>query len=230
MSFKSASSSIANLVPPAINAFVTAGLDTVAIRMPANELAVEFISKTNPLVAPSANKSGAPSPTKASHVKADFGDSIPVIDGGKTAVGLESTVLDVSGEVPTILRPGSIGKEDIEKVLGISVLVEDTNSQKPKSPGQKYSHYKPKANVKWLDSEDEFEDTSSLYLLLNTDIEQQNVIDYNQNFDKLAAELYDKFRQADLDGFKKVIIEPFDERYESKVIPALLNRINKALS
>lgn len=209
---------------------VTSGLDTVAIRMPANEIAISLISNTNPLVAPSANRSGAPSPTKASHVKADFGSSVLVIDGGSTQVGLESTVLDISGDQPMILRPGVIGKDELEQVLNQSVRTDDVNSEKPKSPGQKYSHYKPKAEVKWLDSEDEFEDNSSLFLLLNTEIEQQNVIDYNQDFEKLARELYDRFRQADIDGYKKVIIEPFDERYEASVIPALLNRINKALS
>lgn len=215
---------------PKVLDIVTAGLDTVAIRMPANEIALEFISKTCPLVAPSANRSGAPSPTKASHIKADFGSSVLVIDGGSTQVGLESTVLDISGDQPMILRPGVIGKDQLEHVLNQTVLTDDKSSEKPKSPGQKYSHYKPKADVKWLHSEDEFEDTSSLFLLLNAETEQQNVINYNQNFDKLAAELYDKFRQADLDGFKKVIIEPFDERYGSTVIPALLNRINKALN
>lgn len=209
---------------------VTSGLSTVAIRMPANEIALEFISKTGPLVAPSANKSGAPSPTKSSHIKADFGNSILVIDGGRTQVGLESTVLDVSGEIPMILRPGSIGKKEIEKVLGIEVLLDNTNSQKPKSPGQKYSHYKPKAEVRWLTSEDYFDDPSSLFLLLHSELDQENVINYDQDFDKLAREIYDRFRQADIDGYDAVIIEPFDERYEHSVIPALLNRINKALS
>ncbi|XWN38447.1 MAG: L-threonylcarbamoyladenylate synthase [Balneola sp.] len=215
---------------PKVLDIVTAGLDTVAIRMPANEIALEFISKTCPLVAPSANKSGAPSPTKASHIKADFGSSVLVIDGGSTQVGLESTVLDISGDQPMILRPGVIGKDQLEQVLNQTVLTDEKSSEKPKSPGQKYSHYKPKADVKWLDSEDEFEDTSSLFLLLNAETEQQNVISYNQDFEKLARELYDRFRQADIDGYKKVVIEPFDERYQHSVIPALLNRINKAIS
>jgi len=215
---------------PEVLDIVTSGLTTVAIRMPANDIAISLISDTNPLVAPSANRSGAPSPTKASHVMADFGSSVLVIDGGSTQVGLESTVLDISGDQPMILRPGVIGKDQLEKVLNQTVLIDDKSSEKPKSPGQKYSHYKPKAEVKWLDSKDEFEDTSSLFLLLNTEIEQQNIINYNQDFEKLARELYDRFRQADIDGYKKVIIEPFDERYDSSVIPALLNRIEKATS
>ncbi len=215
---------------PEVLDIVTAGLSTVAIRMPANDIAISFISGTNPLVAPSANRSGAPSPTKASHVMADFGSSVLVIDGGSTQIGLESTVLDISGDQPMILRPGVIGTDQLEKVLNQTVLIDDKSSEKPKSPGQKYSHYKPKADVKWLDSEDEFEDTSSLFLLLNAETEQQNIINFTQDFEKLARELYDRFRQADIDGYKKVIIEPFDERYDSSVIPALLNRIEKATS
>lgn len=214
---------------PEVLDVVTAGLSTVAIRMPANEIALELISKTGPLVAPSANRSGAPSPTKASHVKADFGDSVLVIEGGSTQVGLESTVLDVSSEKLIILRPGSIGKKELEHVLGTEVLLDNETSTKPKSPGQKYSHYKPKAEVCWLSSEDHFENTSSLFLLLNNDLEQDNIINYNLDFEKLAREIYDRFRQADIDGYESVIIEPFDDRYGHSVIPALLNRIEKAL-
>ncbi|MEP1150611.1 MAG: L-threonylcarbamoyladenylate synthase [Balneola sp.] len=217
-----------NKKPEVLDA-VTAGLNTVAIRMPANDIALELISKTGPLVAPSANRSGAPSPTKASHVKADFGNSILVIDGGKTQVGLESTVLDISDGNPTILRPGSIGKKELEALLGREVLNDNSTSNKPKSPGQKYSHYKPNAEVRWLNSNDDLEDTSTLFLLLNSEIEAENIINYDQDFDLLAAEIYDRFRQADIDGYESVIIEPFDERYEHSIIPALLNRINKAL-
>jgi len=209
---------------------VTAGLNTVAIRMPSNEIALSLIANTNPLVAPSANKSGTPSPTKYTHVKADFDDSVLIINGGSTQVGLESTVLDVTGTEPMILRPGVIGKEDIERVLGQKISVDDSNSEQPKSPGQKYSHYKPKAEIQWLNSDHDLEDSSSLFLLLNTEFEQSNIINYDQDFDLLARELYDRFRQADIDGYKQVVIEPFDDRYESTIIPALLNRIEKATS
>ncbi len=209
---------------------VTAGLDTVAVRMPDHKSAMELISRTCPLVAPSANKSGAPSPTKASHVKADFGSSILVLDGGSTEVGLESTVLDVSSFPFTILRPGSIGKKEIESVIEAEIQISDS-SQKPKSPGQKYSHYKPKAEVRWLTFEDDFEDSSSLFLMINLEVDAglKNIINYKKNFTRLARELYDRFRQADSDGYRQVIIEPFDERYEDEVIPALLNRIEKAI-
>ncbi len=209
---------------------ITAGLNTVALRMPKHKLALDLIAKTGPLVAPSANKSGQPSPTKANHVFEDFGDTVSIIDGGTTEVGLESTVLDVSRPSPMILRPGSISKEEIEAVLGSTVLIDDSEKAKPKSPGQKYSHYKPKAEVRWLNPKDDLRDPSTLFLLINGNKKQNNIINYDQEFDRLARELYDRFRQADIEKYKTVVIEPFDERNNVAIIPALLNRIGKAIS
>lgn len=208
---------------------VTAGLTTVALRMPDHPLALDFISKTGALVAPSANRSGKPSPTKAGHVREDFGTDFPVIDGGRTKVGLESTVIDLSGNQPTILRPGSIGKTEIEKVLGtgVSESFGEKNST-PKSPGQKYSHYKPNAQVRWLSDSDNLYEPSSLFLLINTQKKESNIINYNGNLTRLASELYDRFRQADIEDFNSVIIEPFEDS-QNPITSALLNRIKKAL-
>lgn len=130
---------------------ITAGLDTVAIRMPDHKIASELISKAKvPIAAPSANLSGKPSPTKGSHVVEDMMGKIEmIIDGGNTGVGLESTVLDLSTEIPTILRPGGITLEDLREV--IHNVVQDgsiTNKDEtPKSPGQKYRHYAPEAEM-----------------------------------------------------------------------------------
>lgn len=209
---------------------VTAGLETVAIRMPNHPIALEFISKTGPLVAPSANKSGRPSPTKAEHVRSDFGTDFPVIEGYSTTIGLESTVIDVSLNPPAILRPGSISRKELEKVLGLEI--EESflqTSDGPKSPGQKYSHYKPKAEVKWLSESDSKTDVSCLYLLMTSDTIANNTIIYNGNLDLLAKELYDRFRQADIEGYKHVVIEPFKE-LNHPMVSALLNRIEKAIS
>lgn len=85
--------------------------------MPEHPLALSLIKETGALVAPSANKSGSPSPTKAAHVFADFGDDFPVIDGEATRIGLESTVVDLTESFPAILRPGSISRKQIEEVL-----------------------------------------------------------------------------------------------------------------
>ncbi|MBD1383460.1 L-threonylcarbamoyladenylate synthase [Metabacillus arenae] len=128
---------------------VTAGLETVAVRMPDHPLALELIKQSNlPLAAPSANLSGKPSPTAADHVFEDLQGKIAgIVDGGRTGVGVESTVLDCTGEVPIILRPGGITKEQIEEVVGAveadQALINEAFT--PKSPGMKYAHYSPEA-------------------------------------------------------------------------------------
>lgn len=130
---------------------ITAGLDTVAIRMPDNKIAKELISQSGvPIAAPSANLSGKPSPTRGIHVIQDMMGKIEmIIDGGDTGVGLESTVLDLSTEIPTILRPGGITLEELREV--IPNVIQDrsiTNKEEtPKSPGQKYRHYAPNAEM-----------------------------------------------------------------------------------
>ncbi|MEQ8525420.1 L-threonylcarbamoyladenylate synthase [Gracilimonas sp.] len=209
---------------------VTAGLDTVAIRMPDHEIALEFISKTGPLVAPSANRSGRPSPTRAEHVKADFGDHFPVIDGKATKVGLESTVLDLTGDQPEILRPGSISRKEIEDVLGFSVHESFfEHMDRPKSPGQKYSHYKPEAEVRWLKAKEVPDNQEYLYLLLDSSYPvSPNIIAYDNDLDQMARELYDRFRQADIEGYHSVIIEDFSEM-NHPLVSALLNRVRKAI-
>lgn len=127
---------------------VTCGLDTVAVRVPDSEIAREFIRACGcPVAAPSANLSGRPSPTKASHVFEDMDGRIPyIIDGGETKIGLESTVLDCSGDKVRLLRPGGVAKREIEKVLGYK-LIEGHSDEKPLSPGMKYKHYSPKSEV-----------------------------------------------------------------------------------
>lgn len=132
---------------------ITAGLDTVAIRMPAHKIALELIEKSStPIAAPSANLSGKPSPTSASHVIEDLSGKVDmIIDGGSTGVGLESTVLDLSGDIPMILRPGGVTLEDLREF--IPNVTQDLGTIKegegiiPKSPGQKYRHYAPKAEM-----------------------------------------------------------------------------------
>lgn len=130
---------------------ITAGLDTVAIRMPENAIALELIkSSNNPIAAPSANISGRPSPTSSVHVIQDLMGKVDmIIDGGMTGIGLESTVLDLSGNIPMILRPGGVTLEDLRKI--IPNVIEDSSIMKgnviPKSPGQKYRHYAPNAEM-----------------------------------------------------------------------------------
>lgn len=138
---------------------VCAGLSTVAIRMPSHPVAAAVIRESGlPLAAPSANLSGLPSPTNARHTLRDMDGRIPlVLDGGDCAVGVESTVITIAGETPTLLRPGYITKEQLEQVLGKPVALSDAILHKlaegavAASPGMKYKHYSPKANVILLD-------------------------------------------------------------------------------
>jgi L-threonylcarbamoyladenylate synthase len=133
-----------------ISDLVTAGLDTVAIRVPAHPIARRLLEVSGlPLAAPSANRSGRVSPTLAAHVEADFGLSLPIIlDGGATRHGLESTVLDVSGSEPLLLRPGALPREAIEKVIGHALAEAAIDAAKPSSPGQLLSHYAPHAALR----------------------------------------------------------------------------------
>lgn len=129
---------------------VTAGLNTVGVRMPDHPVALELLRRLKqPVAAPSANKSGKPSPTKAAHVYHDLNGKIPLIlDGGATGIGLESTVVDFTTEVPTILRPGGVTKEMLEKVIGrVNESKLTDEAEAPRAPGMKYAHYSPDAPV-----------------------------------------------------------------------------------
>ena len=132
----------------------TGGMDTVAIRMPNHPIALSLIRESGCMIAaPSANTSGRPSPTLAAHVEEDLAGKISMIlDGGAVGIGIESTIIDLSEEVPMILRPGYITKEMLEDVLGKEVridpgIIASTSNKKPKAPGMKYKHYAPKADL-----------------------------------------------------------------------------------
>ncbi len=128
---------------------VTAGLSTVAVRVPAHPVALEMLRKTKiPVAAPSANLSGRPSPTRGSHVITDLNGKIEMIlDAGATGVGLESTVLDLTSPRPRILRPGGVTLEMLEEVFGEGSVEapQFTNVGRPIAPGMKYRHYAPQA-------------------------------------------------------------------------------------
>lgn len=132
---------------------ITAGLKTAAIRFPKNEIALAIIRESKkPIAAPSANTSGKPSPTEASHVVEDLMGKVDmIIDGGSTDIGVESTVLDMTTDIPMILRPGGVTIEDVIGALGQCqydpAIIKSSDKTVPKSPGQKYRHYSPKAEV-----------------------------------------------------------------------------------
>lgn len=132
----------------------TGGLDTVAIRMPSHDAARRLIKAAGvPIAAPSANRSGRPSPTSASHVLEDMDGRIDMIlDGGEVPIGLESTIIDVTGDEAVVLRPGYIGVDEIREVAGSgsldpAIIGRPDPLLRPKAPGMKYRHYAPKADI-----------------------------------------------------------------------------------
>ena len=147
-----------NIIPYA----TSGGLETVAIRMPSNNIARALIKASGvPIAAPSANASGRPSPTKASHVLSDMNGRIDMIlDGGSVDLGVESTIVDLTDEIPAVLRPGSITIEMLKKVCGkvnIDPAIEGIlpSERAPKAPGMKYKHYAPKADMHIVRGSDE---------------------------------------------------------------------------
>lgn len=169
---------------------VSAGLNTVAVRYPSNELAREIILRANtPLAAPSANLSGSPSPTTAEHVLNDLDGKIDaVIDGGPCEIGLESTVITVETAVPKLLRPGRVTLSQLKEILGEvevdpSVFNEIDLGKEVISPGMKYKHYSPKANVILIKSN---QDKYVEYINNNSD-QSIAALCYDEDIDKIKT-------------------------------------------
>lgn len=210
----------------------TGGLDTVAVRMPSNPTARRFIRMAGrPIAAPSANLSGKPSPTTAKDVLEDMDGRIDaVIMGEQSDVGIESTVLDMTGDIPYILRPGAVTREKLMSILKRSVLydsslferpqttadpadgVADTDF-KPKSPGMKYKHYSPKAAVKLIEGdEDEFREKAKRLGLENRIRgEKVAILDYGNDPGKAAHKLFAELRELDRQGYDLILIRTIDE-------------------
>lgn len=198
---------------------VSGGLDTVAVRMPENETARKLIKASGcPIAAPSANTSGLPSPTKAKYVIDDMSGKIDaIIDGGDCAFGVESTVITLATDTPTILRPGAVTKEMLEAVIGEvdvakAVLEGMQNDEVAASPGMKYKHYAPKAKIIIVNADkdgyEKFVNTKQDCFALC--FEDDNVtipkVTFGRENDDLsqAKELFDALRQLDEMGAKKV--------------------------
>ena len=233
-----------------ISDYVTS-LPTIAVRMPDHAIALAIIKAAGvPIAAPSANRSGKPSPTKAEHVWNDLHGRIHgIVDGGEAGFGVESTVLDLTGDKPMILRPGGITKEQLQEVIGeVSVdpaLVE--KGDKPKAPGMKYTHYAPDAEMWIIQGEDHqkvmqevrrlaeqarikgqkvgiltTEDRKSLYQ------EYADLLLAYGSRDSLypfAKYIYDSLRQFDHESIDFIITEGVPE---TGIGLAIMNRLKKA--
>ncbi|MGI5892028.1 MAG: L-threonylcarbamoyladenylate synthase [Bacillota bacterium] len=226
---------------PCIPDLVTAGLATVAVRMPAHVVARNLIKAAGvPIAAPSANKSGRPSPTLAGHVAEDFDGQIPmIIDSGAVEIGLESTVLDLSVEKPVILRPGKIGVQELAPILG-SVSYAEKESDRPSSPGMKYSHYAPQAQVvlaakkdlttTWQKMSQDYNSVLVLCFSGSIDVLPQEaerlILADDEDYEGYASQLFAAFRLADVLDVQALIVETVAE--DSGLGIAIMNRLQKA--
>lgn len=210
----------------------TGGLDTVAIRMPSNETAYRLIlAAGRPIAAPSANLSGKPSPTNAEDVLEDMDGRIDAVVMGEACdVGIESTVLDMTGDVPVVLRPGIITREWLSAVIGKEVrydksLLEEPaeiadpkdgvaeTDFKPKSPGMKYKHYSPNAQVTLIEgNEDEFRSKATAFGMEARKKNQKiAVIDYGDDVRKAAHNLFADLRELDRQGYDIILIRTLEQ-------------------
>ena len=219
---------------PAVPHVTTGGLVTVAIRMPMNEVARSLIAQAGvPVAAPSANLSGRPSPTTAEDVLEDMDGRIDaVIMGEQCDVGIESTVVDMTGDVPVILRPGIITKEWMEAALECEVqydksLLErpelladpalgasDYSDFKPRSPGMKYTHYSPKAKVRIITGDTETFGAKVVELGIEARNEglKPAILEYGNDAKKAAHKLFADLRELDRQGYDIIFIRALDEK------------------
>ena len=230
---------------------VTGGLDTVAVRYPSNKIARELIKIAGiPVAAPSANSSGKPSPTRASHVEFDLNGKIEmIIDGGAADWGLESTILDVSEDKPVLFRPGAVTQDMIEDVVGEidvdpAVYSKPDGNIVPKAPGMKYKHYSPSAKVilvsgsmenviSTINEKISADEKNGLRVGVMATTQTKDryiggevlVVGDRTKPETIGANLFKILRKFDFIGVDIVYSEVFDEDGEGA---AIMNRLNKA--
>jgi len=223
---------------------VTAGLSTIAVRIPDHPIAQQLLINCDiPIAAPSANTSGKPSPTTGDHVWEDLSGKIAgLLDGGATGVGMESTIIDCTGEIPMILRPGGITKEQLEYIVG-TVLIADSlqeETDKPKAPGMKYKHYSPEVPLILVNGTAAMMQTmidreqakgNRVGVLASssmiTKISADQLIPLGEQLPEIAAHLYDALRLCKQTAIDIILCETFPE---TDIGDAIMNRLRKAAS
>lgn len=230
------------LIPDA----VTAGGDTVAIRFPSDEIARDLICKSKtPIAAPSANISGRPSPTKADDVYFDMDGVIPMIlDGGESNIGIESTVIDLSTDQATILRPGYYTYEYLKGIID-DIKLDDSlvdDSKIPKSPGQKYKHYAPKAKMKVFVGDKAIDYIQKLAIDYSNEGKKVGILAFEEDKEKfndyaflslgskrdlttMSHVLFSHLREMDKLGVEIILAEGVRENNLGK---SIMNRMKKA--
>ncbi|HEU4579956.1 MAG TPA: L-threonylcarbamoyladenylate synthase [Polyangiaceae bacterium] len=220
--------------------WVTAGLDSIAVRQPRHEFALALICRAGPLAAPSANLSGLPSPTRAAHAVQDLSGLVPlIIDGGELAHGLESTVIDARGEQPVLLRPGALSAEEVEACCGRALATPESHSA-IRSPGMKYRHYSPRAEL-WLypalsaqpaAAAQLFADARELRargqrvaVIASRRVEADHFIELPGDPEQMARQLFRWLRELDERGAHYVLIETVSR---SGIGRAIMDRLERA--
>ena len=225
----------------------TGGLDTIAIRMPRNKISLALIKESGcPIAAPSANISGKPSPTSADHVIKDLDGKVNIIlDGGSTQIGIESTVIDLTEQIPILLRPGAVTLETIKKTIGeVNVdpsILGNCSEISQKSPGMKYNHYSPNAEVILVEGSESNKRKKIGELVGNLIIKNKKVgvmttdksfqcgahlIKFmGSNYESIARDLFGNLRFADYYGVDTIIVEGIDDK---EMGLAIMNRLRKA--
>jgi len=212
---------------------VTAGLKTVAIRMPQNKIALELIRRAGPIAAPSANISTKPSGTSVKHVIQDFNGKVDcIISSNDSEIGLESTVISLATNPPLLLRPGKITLEQLREFIP-NIRVHEavfgrSFKEKPASPGMKYKHYAPKAEVIIVEGAKDKIKPRIRELIQKYKIGNEKFyVVVIENPKKLARDLFKIFRICDGMGYKHIIVPAVDEK---GIGLAVMNRLRKAAS
>jgi L-threonylcarbamoyladenylate synthase len=209
----------------------TAGLDTIALRVPAHPVAQALQRAAGrPIAAPSANRSGHVSPTTAAHVAADLGDRVAIIlDAGPAPIGLESTVVDATGDEPVILRLGGLARDSIARVLGRPVASAQGDPGRPSSPGMLARHYAPAARLR-LDAREVHDGEALLAFGAYVPAHGAHAINLSASGDLIeaAANLFSALRALDASGAEAIAVMPIPQEGLGEAINDRLRRAARA--
>lgn len=212
-----------------IPAVATAGLDTIGVRMPRNDIAIEFLRECEtPLAAPSANLSGKPSPTNWRAVYEDmFGKIDCILQGKTTEIGIESTVVDCTDEIPLVLRSGAVTIEELRKVIPNMRSYSSTYTQRPKSPGLKHLHYAPRARVVLVKTANirEAPGKKSAFIGFDQPDKAFDLVKICVSYQNYARTIYEFFRECDRNKIETVFCQ---EVNEEGIGAAIMDRIKRA--
>ncbi|MGI8668770.1 MAG: L-threonylcarbamoyladenylate synthase [Aridibacter sp.] len=205
----------------------TADLETIGVRMPRNDLALEFLTNCEtPLVAPSANLSGRPSPTNWQAVYEDLNGKIDcILQGEVSEIGLESTVVDCTLETPLILRSGAITLEDLRKIIPDTQVYKLRKDEIAKSPGLKHRHYSPDAKVVLISNFKFQISNNSAFIGLKNPNEEFELIKICESVEDYAHSVFDFFRRCDRENIETIYCEIVEEK---EIGSALMDRLKRA--